>query len=71
VLAGQYYAWDPLAAVALVERAVIRTERLPISVRLASSEDGRTARDPKGTSIDVALGADPRRFLEAFVSAFR
>jgi inosine-uridine nucleoside N-ribohydrolase len=71
VLAGQYYAWDPLAAVALVDRAVIRTERLPMSVRLASNEDGRTARDPKGTSIDVALGADPRRFLEAFVSAFR
>jgi len=71
VHAGVYYAWDPLAAVALVDRTVIRSERLPIRVRLLPPEDGRTARDPKGTSIDVALGADPRRFLDVFAAALR
>jgi inosine-uridine nucleoside N-ribohydrolase len=67
--AGLYYAWDPLAAVALLDRSVIRSEPVSISVRLSPPEGGRTARDPKGTAIEVALGADAKRFTDRFVTA--
>lgn len=67
--AGRYYAWDPLAAAALVDRSVIRSERLPIAVRTTSPEDGRTVRDTNGAGIDVALGADAKRFRELFLTA--
>ncbi len=68
VEAGTYYAWDPLAAVALVDRSVVRSERLPVSVRVSRPEDGRTVRDQQGKSIRVALGADPKRFLDLFLA---
>lgn len=68
VNAGLYYAWDPLAAVALLDRSVIRSQRVSISVRLLQPEDGRTARDQKGTRIEVALGADAKRFTDLFVT---
>jgi len=67
--AGLYYAWDPLAAVALIDRRVIRSERVPISVQLARPDDGRSRRDPRGTNLDVALGADAKRFLDLLVTA--
>ena len=67
---GTYYAWDPLAAVALVDRAVLRVERIRIRVRVEAPEDGRTVRSRDGIAADVALAADARRFREAFVGAF-
>ena len=66
--AGLYYAWDPLAAVALIDRAVVRSERVSVSVRLVRPEEGRTARDHPGPSIEVALGADAKRFADLFVT---
>lgn len=66
--AGLYYAWDPLAAVALSDRSAVRSERVSVSVRLVRPEDGRTARDQQGTSIEVALGADKKRFVDLFVT---
>ena len=65
---GNYFAWDPLAAVALADRSVVRSERLPIGVRLSGAEDGRTARDGRGANIEVALGADSKRFFAVFVT---
>ena len=70
VNSGTYYAWDPLAAVALIDPAVLRIERIPINVRVGAPDDGRTVRSGDGTLTDVALGADARRFREVFVGAF-
>jgi purine nucleosidase len=67
---GRYFAWDPLAAVALVDRSVVRIERLPIHVQVERPEDGRTVRSAGGTNTEVALGADAPRFLDAFLGAF-
>lgn len=67
--AGMYYAWDPLAAVAMLDQSVIRVEPARLSVRLLGPEDGRTARDARGNNMAVALGADQKRFAEAFLTA--
>lgn len=69
VNSGTYYAWDPLAAVALIDPAVLRIERVPISVRVETPDDGRTVRSRDGVPTDVAIGADARRFREAFLGA--
>ena len=64
-----YYAWDPLAAVAVIDPGVLRVERIPIRVRVEAPDGGRTVRAADGTPTDVALGADARRFRDAFVGA--
>jgi inosine-uridine nucleoside N-ribohydrolase len=68
--AGHYYAWDPLAAVALIDRSVVRTEQMRLMVRPDGTEQGRLIIAPAGASIEVAVGADPVRFRQAFLVAF-
>lgn len=66
--AGTYYAWDPLAAAALVDPSIVRSERLSVGVRVTPPEDGRTVRDQQGPRIGVALGADQKGFLDLFLT---
>ena len=65
---GIYCAWDPLAAVALVEPAAVKTQRLMIEARQNSPEAGRTAPVPgKPPNATVALDAAPKLFRAVFL----
>jgi len=68
---GIYYAWDPLAAVAMIEPAVVHESQLAVDVRQTPPEEGRTAEMagyPPNAS--VALSADAEGFRETFLRAF-
>jgi inosine-uridine nucleoside N-ribohydrolase len=67
MIQGSYFfAWDPLAAVALLHPEVVKTSRLQIEVQ----DDGRTAQKPGSPNADVALDADGSRFRALFLQAF-
>jgi pyrimidine-specific ribonucleoside hydrolase len=64
---GYFYAWDPLAAVALIEPQVLATERLHIEVRTSGAEEGRTAEvATRSANATVATGANGALFREVF-----
>jgi pyrimidine-specific ribonucleoside hydrolase len=65
-----FYAWDPLAAVALLHPEVIQSHRLHIDILQDSPEDGRTVQVPGSPNADVALDADAARFRKLFLEAF-
>jgi inosine-uridine nucleoside N-ribohydrolase len=68
---GIYYAWDPLAAVAMIEPGVVHESPLAVDVRQAPPEEGRTAEMagyPPNAS--VALSANAEAFQETFLRAF-
>lgn len=67
---GASYAWDPLAAVALVEPSVAVMTPLAIEVKQNPPEEGRTA-EIKGRrpNASVALDAIPAVFRKTFLSA--
>ena len=68
---GIYSAWDPLAAVALVERAVVTTRALPIEIRQHAPEEGRTVEAPgRRSNAQVALDANAALFKKIFLRAF-
>ena len=68
---GIYYAWDPLAAVAMIEPGVVREKALAVDIKLAPPEDGRTAEIPGyAPNASVALTADEAAFGETFLRAF-
>jgi len=68
---GSFYAWDPLAAVALVAPAVVKTKPLRIEIRQKPPEEGRTAEIAGKPNVMAALDADGaafrRNYLEAFI----
>jgi inosine-uridine nucleoside N-ribohydrolase len=67
---GTIYAWDPLAAVALVEPAVAVMTRLAIEVKQKPPEDGRTAEIKGGRpNASAALDAVPAVFRKTFLAA--
>jgi pyrimidine-specific ribonucleoside hydrolase len=68
---GIYYAWDPLAAVAMVEPGVLHESPLAVEVKQAPPEEGRTAERPEyPPNTSVALSADAAGFREIFLRAF-
>ena len=67
---GASYAWDPLAAVALVEPSVAVMTPLAIEVKQNPPEDGRTAEIRGGRpNASVALDAIPAVFRKMFLAA--
>ena len=66
---GFYYAWDPLAAVALVDRSAVSFTALHLEIRQHPPESGRTAETPGKPNADVALDANPARFRSTFLAA--
>jgi pyrimidine-specific ribonucleoside hydrolase len=68
--AGYFYAWDPLAAVTLVDPAVVRTARLHIDVAQRGGQEGRTV-EQGGVkpNAQVAVDADGARFRRTFFAA--
>ncbi|MBZ5611558.1 MAG: nucleoside hydrolase [Acidobacteriia bacterium] len=67
---GIFYAWDPLAAVALLEPGVVRLSPLHIEVMLDPPEQGRTVQTPGRPNARVALDADAAAFRRLFLAAF-
>jgi pyrimidine-specific ribonucleoside hydrolase len=67
---GFYFAWDPLAAVALVNPAVATFRPLAIEISDKPRELGRTA-ETKGrrANAQVAIDADVLRFRDIFMTA--
>lgn len=65
-----FYAWDPLAAVALLHPEVIKSRRLHIDILQDPPQDGRTVQSPGSPNADVALNADSARFRKIFLQAF-
>jgi inosine-uridine nucleoside N-ribohydrolase len=65
---GAYFAWDPLAAAALVDPATVRFTPMAIEIRLAPPEEGRTVVVPnRPPNVEVAMDADAARFRDLFV----
>ncbi len=68
---GSCYAWDALAAVALVDPAVVSVRSLAIDIRQKPPEEGRTAEVAgKVPNASVALSADAAAFRKTYLSAF-
>jgi pyrimidine-specific ribonucleoside hydrolase len=70
VQGGFFYAWDPLAAVALLFPEVIKSSQLHIDILQDAPEEGRTAQTPGNPNANVALDADATRFRKIFLQAF-
>jgi pyrimidine-specific ribonucleoside hydrolase len=68
--AGIFYAWDPLAAAALLKPAIVKTAPLRIEVRQDSPEEGRTVESPGKPNTNVAEDADGAAFRELFLRSF-
>jgi len=66
-----FYAWDPLAAVALVNPAVLKISSVSLAVLRDAPEEGRTSEVPTGRPLRVALSADPVLFRKTFLDALR
>jgi inosine-uridine nucleoside N-ribohydrolase len=67
---GYFYAWDPLAAVALLHPVVVKSSRLHLDIRQDAPEDGRTVQTPGRPNAAVALDADAPAFRKIFLQAF-
>jgi len=67
---GFYFAWDPLAAVALANPAVATFRPMAIEFSDNPDEAGRTLENKKRRSnVQVAIDADSLRFREVFMTA--
>jgi len=65
-----YFAWDPLAAVAFVDPAVVTMKQLSIEVQRKPPEEGRTKEVGERPNASVALDAHAARFKKTFLAAF-
>jgi inosine-uridine nucleoside N-ribohydrolase len=63
---GDYCAWDPLAAVALVDPRAVQLDAVKISIDVDGKFPGWTRRDPRGRDTRVATNGDRPRFMRAF-----
>ncbi|HTC36089.1 MAG TPA: nucleoside hydrolase [Bryobacteraceae bacterium] len=68
--AGIFYAWDPLAAAALLKPAIVKTLPVHIEVRQDPPEEGRTVETPGKPNANVAIDADAAAFRALFLQAF-
>lgn len=69
IIGGRYFAWDPLAAVALVNPMVVDFRHMPVQISLDASSEGQTVRVPKGKGrlVRVATGASRLAFQSQFI----
>jgi pyrimidine-specific ribonucleoside hydrolase len=72
MIQGKYfYAWDPLAAAAMLHPEIVQSSRLHIDIAQDGPEEGRTAKTPGSPNADVAMDADAAKFLKLFLEAFK
>ncbi len=69
---GMYFAWDPLAAIALIDPSIVETRRARLQVILEGPAIGRTQllRWEDTSDLKVAVAADAKRFEALFRSRF-
>lgn len=65
-----FYAWDPLAAVAMLHPGVVRSVPLHIDVVQDPPDQGRTIAIPGRSATRVAIQADGAAFRKFFLAAF-
>jgi len=70
IVEGIFYAWDPLAAAALLKPAIVKTVPLHIEVRQDPPEEGRTVQTPGKPNANVAVDADGAAFRALFLKSF-
>ncbi len=67
---GIFYAWDPLAAAALLHPNIVKTEAMHIDIQEDGPEAGRTVASPGKPNADVAVDADAGAFRALFLESF-
>jgi pyrimidine-specific ribonucleoside hydrolase len=68
--AGIFYAWDPLAAAALLRPSIVKTAAMHIDIKEDAPEEGRTMASAAEANARVAVDADAAAFLALFLEAF-
>jgi pyrimidine-specific ribonucleoside hydrolase len=68
---GYFYAWDPLAAVALIYPRVVKSSAVRIQIIQDPPEEGRTAIAAGQPNCEVAMDADAAEFRKLFQEAFK
>jgi inosine-uridine nucleoside N-ribohydrolase len=67
-----FFAWDPLAAVALVDPTVVTTTRIAIEILRRPPEQGRTKEmSGQRPNMKVALDANTAEFKRVFLEALQ
>jgi inosine-uridine nucleoside N-ribohydrolase len=67
---GFYYAWDPLAAAALLDPGVASWTPARVEMKLSGNEAGRSVLETGTHNARVALDADRERFDALFLKSF-
>jgi purine nucleosidase len=67
---GIFYAWDPLAAAALLDPAIATWTPAHVTIHLTGNEAGRSVIEPGKPNANVALDASRDRFEQLFLKAF-
>ena len=67
--AGILYAWDPLAAAALLRPGIVKTAAMHIEIRQDAPQEGRTMASPGKPNANVAVDADATAFLALFLES--
>lgn len=71
IQAHMFFAWDPLAAVSIVNPEVVKLSSLAIEVQPTGVQMGRSfERSGRPGNARVALDADPAMFQKVFLAAF-
>jgi inosine-uridine nucleoside N-ribohydrolase len=66
---GIFYAWDPLAAAALLRPNMVKTVAMHIDIEQRASQLGRTVAGPGRANANVAVDADAAAFRALFLAA--
>jgi inosine-uridine nucleoside N-ribohydrolase len=68
---GQYYAWDPLAAVAFIDPSVVTFDQVSVEIEERLPNQGQTRRLPDHKpNASIAKDANKLQFEEKFLAAF-
>lgn len=68
---GEWYIWDPLAALTLTTPDLVTWSAVGVVVRTSGPEAGRIVADPDARVIHAAMTADRIRVLDALFAALR
>lgn len=67
----RYYFWDTLAAAALLEPSILKTETMKLKIETSGPAQGRTYEDPAGREVQVGVGVNAKRLEEFILESFR
>jgi inosine-uridine nucleoside N-ribohydrolase len=70
IAAGIFYAWDPLAAAALLQPGIVKTVAMHIDILQDAPQAGRTMESPGKPNVNVAIDADAAAFRALFLESF-